>query len=151
MWALSFFWSHACLLACCWGPCRNGDRLLTLWNPKPEPVLPSISCLGHGIEISLGLKRKRPSFQSKSPEKTSLILNQEGVLGRENALTQQVQLVFILTQAVAVSLLHWLGFNLTGLSNWLIWRELAHMKWRRRGERPLLHEEKDYCARSSNS
>ena len=67
----------------------------------------------------MGLKRKRPSFQLKNPDKTSLILNQEGVLGRENTLTQQVQLVFILTQVVAVSLLHWLGFNLTILFSWL--------------------------------
>lgn len=42
-------------------------------------------------------------------------LDQEGELRRVIAQRQEVHLVFILTQVVAVSFLHWLGSDLTGI------------------------------------
>ena len=74
---------------------------------------------GMGI-VRNNFQGKKPPFQLKCLEKANFTHQQECVLRRVKITRQEVHLVSILTQVVALSFPHWLRSNLTILFNCLV-------------------------------
>lgn len=94
------------------------------------------------LEISSGLQRKRPALQPEYLDRSNSTHDQKGVLQRMTSQRKEVHLVFILIQVLTVPFPHWLGSNFTILLNWLVWEEMAHRKWRRKGKQASTPKEK---------
>lgn len=75
---------------------------------------------------------KKETTRTECLDKANFTLDQEALLGRSSTQRQEVHLVLILTQEVTMLIPIRLGFDLTVLFDWLVLKELAHRKRRKR-------------------
>lgn len=91
------------------------------------------------------MQRKSSPLQLKCPCKANLLLNKVCTQEKLAQTKTESALDFFLRKVVTTSFPHWLPSDLTVLSHWLVWKELAHKKWRSNGKRITASRIKGYC------